>query len=99
MAKRKLSSAMSAAKAIVDHMKNWVYGTPENEWVSMAVVSDGSYDIEAGLIYSYPVICRNGDYEIVKGLSISDFARSKMTLTMQELQSEKDIALGILNPK
>jgi malate dehydrogenase len=99
MAKRKLSSAMSAAKAIVDHMKNWVYGTTGDEWVSMAVVSDGSYDVEPGLFYSFPVICRNGDYEIVKGLNISDFARSKMNLTMQELQSEKDIALGLLNPK
>jgi len=97
IAKRGFSSALSAAKAIVDHVRDWVLGTPQGEWVSMGVVSDGSYGIEEGLIYSFPVECRNGEYHIVKNLEIGDFARSKMNLTMNELQGEKEIALSLLN--
>lgn len=92
---RKLSSAMSAAQAIVDHVNNWVLGTPEGEWVSMAVASDGSYGIEQGLIYSYPVTCKDGKYTIVQGLSIDDFSRQKMDITKQELIEERQAALGI----
>jgi malate dehydrogenase len=91
---RKLSSAMSAAQAIVDHIRDWVLGTPEGEWVSMAVPSDGSYGIEEGLIYSYPVTCKNGRYHIVQGLKIDDFSRQKMDITKQELLEEKQAALG-----
>jgi len=91
---RKLSSAMSAAQAIVDHVRDWVLGTPEGEWVSMAVPSDGSYGIEKGLIYSYPVTCKNGKYQIVQGLKIDDFSRQKMDITKQELVEERQAALG-----
>jgi len=99
IAKRGFSSALSAAKAIVDHIRDWVFGTKEGEWVSMAVVSDGSYEINQGLVYSFPVECRNGEYFIVHGLEISDYGRSKMEITMQELISERDIAQELLkNP-
>jgi len=97
--KRKYSSALSAAKAIVDHIRDWVYGTPEGQWVSMGVVSDGSYGIAEGLIYSYPVECRNGEYHIVQGLEISEFARSKMQITMNELMEEKETAYEVLGLK
>jgi len=92
IAKRGFSSALSAAKAICDHMRDWVHGTREGEFVSMAVSSDGSYGIPAGLIFSFPCTCSNGEYHIVQGLGISDFARSKMDITMQELMQERDIA-------
>jgi len=96
LAKRGLSSALSASRAIVDHIRDWIYGTPPGEWVSMAVVSDGSYGIPEGLVYSFPVHCQNGDYQIVQGLSISEFAKSKMDLTTEELVSERDIALQLV---
>jgi len=93
---RKLSSAASAARAIVDHMRDWIFGTAEGEIISMAVRSDGSYGIEQDLIYSFPVRCKNGKYEIVQGLSIDDFSRSKMDLTSAELLSERDQASEFL---
>jgi malate dehydrogenase len=71
------SSAASAANAVIDHMRSWVLGTPEGDWVSMSVPSDGSYGIEEGIIYSYPVTCQNGDYEIVRDLPISEFIAEK----------------------
>jgi len=86
---RKLSSAASAAKAIIDHMRDWIFGTPENEIISMAVVSDGSYDVPKDLIYSFPVTCKGGKYSIVQGLSIDEFSRKKMDLTAAELTEEK----------
>jgi len=85
---RKLSSAASAARAIVDHMRDWIFGT-EGEIVSMAVRSDGSYGIQEDLIYSFPVQCKDGKYHIVQGLSIDDFSRGKMDLTAAELISER----------
>jgi len=88
---RKLSSAASAAKAIIDHMRDWVFGTPEGEYISMAVCSDGSYGVPKDLIYSFPVICKGGKYSIVQGLSIDDFSRSKMDLTAKELEEEKHL--------
>jgi len=97
--KRKYSSALSAAKAIVDHMHDWIFGTPEGQFVSMGVVSDGSYGINEGLIYSFPVECKNGEYHIVQGLEISDFARSKMQITMNELLEEKNLAYEVLKIK
>jgi len=97
--KRKYSSALSAAKAIVDHMHDWIFGTPEGQFVSMGVVSDGSYGINEGLIYSFPVECKNGEYHIVQGLEISEFARSKMQITMNELIEEKNLAYEVLKIK
>jgi malate dehydrogenase len=87
---RGTSSAASAAAAALDHIHDWVLGTPAGDWVSMAVCSDGSYGIPEGVIYSYPVTCKNGEYSIVQGLSISDFSREKMQATHRELLEERD---------
>jgi malate dehydrogenase len=84
------SSAASAASAALDHMRTWFLGTTEGDWTSMAVPSDGSYGIKEGLIYSYPVACRNGDYSIVQGLAIDDFSRKRMELTEAELREERE---------
>jgi len=94
--RRKLSSAMSAAKAACDHMRDWVTGTREGEWVSMAVQSDGSYGIPEGIMYSFPVRIDAGtkDWTIVKDLKIDDFSREKMTITLKELEEEKAEALA-----
>eukprot|EP01135_Chromosphaera_perkinsii_P004124 Nk52_evm31s270 gene=Nk52_evmTU31s270 len=94
---RKLSSAMSAAKAIVDHMRDWWNGTPKGEWVSMAVPSDGSYGIKEGIIYSFPVtVSAKGKYTIVPNLKISDFSRKMMDATAKELFAERAEALAQL---
>jgi malate dehydrogenase len=87
---RGASSAASAASAAIDHIHDWVKGTAESDWVSMAVPSDGSYGIPAGVIYGYPVTCRNGDYQIVQGLAINDFSRARMDATHKELLEERD---------
>jgi malate dehydrogenase len=84
------SSAASAAAAALDHVHDWVLGTHEGDWVSMAVPSDGSYGIPEGVIYSYPVTCKNGAYSIVKGLDIGEFSREKMQATHRELLEERD---------
>jgi malate dehydrogenase len=84
------SSAASAASAALDHMRTWFLGTTEGDWTSMGVPSDGSYGIKDGLIYSYPVTCRNGDYSIVQGLAIDDFSRKRMDLTEAELREERE---------
>ncbi len=86
---RGASSAASAASSAIDHMRSWSLGTAEGEWVSMAVPSDGSYGVEPGIIYSYPCICKDGDYQIVQDLAISDFDRSKMAATEKELREER----------
>jgi len=86
---RGLSSAASAASAAIDHIRDWELGTPEGEWTSMAVPADGSYGIEPGVIYSYPCTCKDGKYEIVQGLDISDFSRGLMDATEQELREER----------
>jgi len=93
---RKLSSAASAAKAIVDHVRDWVLGTHDGEFVSMAVISDGSYGIEQGLVYSFPVTIKGGKYTIVQGLDIDEFSRKKLKETEDELISERDTALPFL---
>lgn len=90
---RKLSSAMSAAKAICDHMKTWWFGTEEDSYASMGVVSDGSYNIPEGIVYSFPVTVKNKEYEIVKGLTISQFSREKMDTSKNELIQERDTAM------
>jgi len=96
IAARGSSSAASAANGVVDHMRSWVLGTDEGDWVSMAVPSDGSYGIEEGLIYSYPVTCANGDYSIVQGLECSDFITAKMKESEAELQDERDTNSDLL---
>ena len=84
------SSAASAASAALDHMRTWFGGTAEGDWTSMAVPADGSYGIGEGIIYSYPVNCRNGEYQIVPGLTVDDFSRQRMALTEKELREERD---------
>ena len=86
---RGASSAASAASAAIDHMRDWALGTADGDWVSMSVPSDGSYGISEGVIYSYPCVCKNGDYEIVQGLAIDDFSREKMQATEKELREER----------
>lgn len=93
---RGASSAASAANAAIDHMRSWALGTADNDWVSMGVISDGSYDIEPGLIYSFPCRCHNGEWEIVQGLSVSDFSRTRMDATAQELTEERDAVAHLL---
>lgn len=86
---RGASSAASAASAAIDHVRDWALGTPADDWVSMAIPSDGSYGIEPGIIYSYPVRCSGGKYEIVQDLEIGDFSRERMAATEQELREER----------
>jgi malate dehydrogenase len=84
------SSAASAASAAIDHVRTWMLGTAPGDWTSMAIPSDGSYGIENGLIYSYPVTCSNGSYQIVQGLAIDEFSRKRMDLSATELREERD---------
>ena len=86
---RGASSAASAASSAIDHVRDWVLGTPAGDWVSMAVPSDGSYGIPEGVIYGYPVTCSGGKYEIVQGLEINAFSRERMDATHQELLEER----------
>lgn len=87
---RGASSAASAASAAIDHVRDWVKGTPDGTWVSMAVPSDGSYGIPAGVIYGYPVTCKNGKYQIVQGLEVNAFSRQRLEATHKELLEERD---------
>ncbi len=87
---RGASSAASAGSSAIDHVRDWVMGTPAGEWVSMGIPSDGSYGIPEGVIYGYPVTCKNGQYEIVQGLAINDFSRARMEATHKELLEERD---------
>jgi malate dehydrogenase len=87
---RGLSSAASAANAAVDHVRDWSLGSEAGSWVSMGIPSDGSYGIPEGVLYGYPVTCKGGKYEIVKGLEVSDFARKRMDATLKELHEERD---------
>lgn len=96
IAARGASSAASAANAILDHMRDWVLGSESDDWVSMAVPSDGSYGVEKGLIYSYPVVCKDGDYEIVQDLEVSDFIKGKMVESETELKEERDTVADLL---
>ena len=86
---RGASSAASAASAAIDHMHTWTHGTAEGDWASMGVPSDGSYGIQAGVIYGYPVTCKNGKFSIVQGLEINAFSRARMDATEQELREER----------
>ena len=87
---RGLSSAASAANAAIDHIRDWVFGTRDGDWVSMGIPADGSYGIAEGVLYGYPCVCRNGVYEIVKGVAISDFSRTSMQATLKGLHEERD---------
>jgi malate dehydrogenase len=87
---RGASSAASAASAAIDHIRDWFRGSPQGDWLSMGIPSDGSYGIPEGVIYSYPVICRGGQYEIVQGLDIDAFSRARMDATHNELLEERD---------
>ena len=97
---RGASSAASAANAAVDHIRDWMSGTPPGDWVSMAVPSDGSYGVPDGLISSFPVTCSAGDYSIVPDLDIDDFSRTRIEASVAELVAERDAvaALGLLDP-
>ena len=87
---RGASSAASAAHAALDHMRDWIFGTREGDWVSMAVPSDGSYGIREGVIYSFPVTTAQGSYRVVPDLALGDFSRAKMDATLRELEEERD---------
>ena len=87
---RGASSAASAANAAVEHMRDWVLGTPEGDWVSMGIPSDGSYGIEEGLIFGFPVTCAGGSYQVVRGLDLNDFSQSRLDVTVNELKDERE---------
>jgi malate dehydrogenase len=93
---RGLSSAASAANAAIDHIRNWVYGTPKGDWVSMGIPSDGSYGIAEGVIFGYPVTCANGKYEIVKGIDLSEFSKARIQITLKELHEEREAIKHLL---
>ncbi|MEV5746688.1 malate dehydrogenase [Actinoallomurus sp. NPDC052308] len=95
---RGASSAASAASAAIDHVYTWVNGTPEGDWTSMAVVSDGSYGVPEGLISSFPVVAKDGKWEIVQGLEIDDFSRERIDASVRELEEERDAVrnLGLI---
>ncbi len=93
---RGASSAASAASAAIDHMRTWALGSVEGDWVSMGIPADGSYGIEPGILYGYPVTCRNGRYEIVQGLEINAFSRTRMDATEKELREERAGVEGLL---
>jgi malate dehydrogenase len=95
---RGLSSAASAANAAIDHMRSWALGTPEGDWVSMAVPSDGSYGVPEGLVSGFPCTCANGEYQIVQGLELDDFSRARLDASVAELVSERDAVadLGLI---
>ena len=86
---RGASSAASAASAAIDHVRDWMLGSPAGKWISMAVASDGSYGIEEGVVYSYPVTCEQGNYSIVQDLEISDDCRNRMDASHEELLEER----------
>ena len=87
---RGASSAASAANAAIDHVRDWVLGTADGDWVSMGIPSDGSYGVDEGLISGFPVTCSNGVYEVVQGLDLNDFSRSRLEATVKELAQERD---------
>ncbi|HEX9584802.1 MAG TPA: malate dehydrogenase [Gammaproteobacteria bacterium] len=93
---RGLSSAASAAYAGLEHVRDWVNGTAPDDWVSMAVPSDGSYGVPEGLIYSFPVTIEGGQWKIVQGLDIDEFSRERMTATQKELEEERDAVIDLI---
>lgn len=92
---RGASSAASAANAAIDHMRDWVQGTPEGDWVSVSVVSDGSYGVPEGLVSSFPAISRRGEWTVVDGLDINEFSRARIDASVAELESERETVRGL----
>lgn len=92
---RGLSSAASAANAAIDHMHDWALGTPDGDWVSMGIPSDGSYGVPEGIISSFPCTCADGKYEIVQGLDVSEFSRGRIDASTSELVAERDTVSGL----
>jgi malate dehydrogenase len=92
---RGASSAASAANAAIDHVHDWVLGTPEGDWVSMAVPADGTYDIGEGVISGYPCVCSGGEWKIVEGLEIDDFSRPRIDASVEELRSEREAVASL----
>ena len=93
---RGLSSAASAASAAIDHMRNWELGSPENDWVSMAIPSDGSYGISEGIIFSFPIVCQNGGYSIVQDLTLDNYSLESIRHSEKELLEEREAIKGLL---
>jgi len=93
---RGASSAKSAASAAIDHVHDWVLGTPEGDWVSMGIASDGSYGVDEGLISGFPCTCSGGEWKIVEGLDIDDFSRERIDASVDELKSERDAVKDLL---
>jgi len=95
---RGASSAASAASAAIDHVHDWVLGTPEGDWVSMAIPSDGSYGVQEGLISSFPVTCSGGEFKVVQGLELSEFSRARIDASVAELAEEREAVreLGLI---
>ena len=93
---RGLSSAASAANAAIDHVRDWVAGTPAGDWVSMGIPSDGSYGIPEGLMFGFPVTCKGGQYQVVQGLQHNDFAKAKIAATRKELEEERSSIAHLL---
>jgi malate dehydrogenase len=92
---RGASSAASAANAAIDHVRDWVLGTPDGDWASMAIPSDGSYEVEEGLISGFPCRCSGGSYEIVEGLEVPEFSRARIDTSVDELKQERDAVSGM----
>jgi malate dehydrogenase len=93
---RGLSSAASAASAAIDHMRDWELGSPENDWVSMAIPSDGSYGISEGIIFSYPIVCQNGDFSIIQDLDLDNFSLDLIKHSEKELLEEREAIKHLL---
>lgn len=94
---RGASSAASAASSAIDHMRTWSLGTNDGDWVSMGIPSDGSYGVKPGIIFSYPVTCKNGEYSIVQGLSIDEFSQNRLNVTEKELRDEREAVEHLLS--
>jgi len=93
---RGASSAASAASAAIDHMHDWINGTEENNWTSMGVMSDGSYGIAEGIVFSFPVTCENGEYHIIQDLEIDAFSQEMIDATNKELREEREGVASLL---
>jgi malate dehydrogenase len=94
---RGLSSAASAANAAIGHVRDWIAGSRDGDWLTMGVPSDGSYGIPEGVIFGYPVTCRGGQYQIVKGIELSEFSRKRVDATLKELHEERDSVKSLLS--
>ena len=93
---RGLSSAASAANAAIDHVRDWISGSRDGDWITMGVPSDGSYGIPEGVIFGYPVTCRGGQYQVVKGIEVTEFSRKRIDATLKELHEERDSVKQLL---